>query len=363
MLTSKERISRILGLKPVDHIGFHDFFWGETREKWRSENHIDKNVSVNDYFKDDIVDINIFNMVADLDFAEQIVEETEETKLVRNGNGSLLRWYKKGSSTPEHVDYLVKDMASWEDRVRAHLIKTDNLKKRIDFQKYRETKTECEKRNLFFALGTANVFESMMAVCGHENMLLGMALEPDWVKDMCSVYSDLIINLIETVIAEEGKPDAVWYFEDMGYKFKPFMSPAMYKEIIWPAHKRTFDYAHSLGLPVIVHSCGFVEPLVPGLIEAGMNCLHPLEIKAGMDLLKMKKMYGARISFMGGIDTRNLVSNDKNIIKAELEEKIPAVMKGSGYILHSDHSVPSEVNFETYKYFLETALKLGTYKL
>ena len=76
-------------------------------------------------------------------------------------------------------------------------------------------------------------------------------------------------------------------YEDMGFKGRPFMSPTMYQEIIQPGHNLTIGYAHSLGLPVIVHSCGMVESLVPGLIEAGMDCLQVIEVKAGMDLLKL----------------------------------------------------------------------------
>jgi uroporphyrinogen decarboxylase len=121
------------------------------------------------------------------------------------------------------------------------------------------------------------------------------------------------------------------------------------------------DYAHSLGLPVIVHSCGFVEPLIPDMIDAGMNCLQVIEIKAGMDLLKLHKLYGDKISFMGGIDVRVLYTNDRKKIDAELEAKIPVVKEGFNFIVHSDHSIPKTVDYETYRYFIDKALELGKY--
>jgi hypothetical protein len=139
-------------------------------------------------------------------------------------------------------------------------------------------------------------------------MLMGMALDPDWVKDMVNTYAELTLELQEILFSEEGYPDGIWYYEDMGFKERPFMSPAMYKEIIQPGHKLTFDYAHSKGIPVLVHSCGFVEPLVPGLIEAGMDCLQVIEVKAGMDLLRLYRNFGEKLSFMGGIDVRVLYS-------------------------------------------------------
>ena len=132
-----------------------------------------------------------------------------------------------------------------------------------------------------------NVFEAIHPVCGHVNMLMGMALDPEWIKDMAKTYAELTVGLQKILFEKEGYPDGIWFYEDMGYKGAPFMSPDMYREIIMPAHKYTMDFAKSKGLPVIVHSCGFVEPLVESLIEAGMDCLQVIEVKAGMDLLKL----------------------------------------------------------------------------
>ena len=77
------------------------------------------------------------------------------------------------------------------------------------------------------------------------------------------------IDLMEILFAQEGKPDGIWFYEDMGFKQRPFMSPDMYREIVMPGHRKPMDYCHSLGLKVIMHSCGFIEPLLPGMVEAG----------------------------------------------------------------------------------------------
>ena len=128
-----------------------------------------------------------------------------------------------------------------------------------------------------------------------------------------------------------------------------------------PGHIKTIDYAKSRDLPVIMHSCGMVEKLVPGMIEAGIDCLQVIEVKAGMDLLKLYSDYGDILSFMGGIDVRVLYSNDISKVDRELESKIPTIMQNYGYVLHSDHSIPDTVNYETYRYFVDRGLELGTY--
>jgi uroporphyrinogen decarboxylase len=192
-------------------------------------------------------------------------------------------------------------------------------------------------------------------------MLVGMAMDPDWIKEMVDVYSQLIIEHWEILFSEEGYPDGVWFYEDMGFKNHPFMSPKMYKEIIQPAHVRTCGWAHEHNLPVIMHSCGYVAPLVPHMIEAGIDCLQVIEVKAGMDLLDLYHKFGDVLSFMGGIDVRVLYTNDRAVINQELEDKIPTVMQNNGFVLHSDHSIPSDVHPENYEYFIQRGLEIGTY--
>ena len=98
------------------------------------------------------------------------------------------------------------------------------------------------------------------------------------------------------------------------------------------------------------------------MIEAGIDCLQPLEVKAGMDLLKIKKNFGDRIALIGGMDVRTLLTNDLDVVRRELEAKVPGAMAGSGYVLQVDHSVPDQVNYETYRYFVEKGLEMGTYR-
>jgi len=355
-MTSTERISNILKRKPVDRIGVFEHFWGDTQKKWTDEGHLKKDENLSSHFGFDMETCWPFNMTADINFEPETIEETEETILQRDGNGALLRRHKLHDTTPEHVDFMVKERNVWEEKIKPLLIP---LKERIDIEAYKQAKTEAANNNRFFCWSGVNVFELMHPVCGHEYMLMGMALDPEWVKDMVNTYSGLTVSLMEILFAEAGPPDGIWFYEDMGFKERPFMSPDMYKSIVQPGHKKTFDFAHSLSLPVIIHSCGYVEPLVPGLIEAGMDCLQVIEIKAGMDLLKMKKDFGDKIAFCGGMDTRNLVANDLEAIKKELHEKIPIVKQGSGYILHSDHSIPNQCKYDTYKFFVDEGLKLG----
>lgn len=357
-MTGKERIGNILQRKPVDRIGLYEHFWDDTKKSWIQKGEMKESESYAEHFGFDMDAFWSFNMVADLDKEPEVVEETEETILVRDGNGALLRRHKLHDSTPEHVDFLVKDRLAWEEHIRPFLTPDPA---RIDFEGYRKVRQECLAADRFFCWSGVNVFELMHPVCGHEYMLMGMALDPDWIREMADLYSTLMINLLEILFEKEGAPDGIWFYEDMGFKDRPFMSPDMYRELIMPAHKKTIDWAHGRGLPVIMHSCGFVEPLLPGMVEAGIDCLQVIEVKAGMDPLRIHKQYGSELSLMGGIDVRTICSNEKSQIDRELEGKIPLLKKGFGFTLHSDHSIPETVDPETYRYFIERGLELGRY--
>lgn len=351
-MTGFERMTNTLARKPVDQIPIAVSPWGATVDKWRAEGYLEPEEDVAEHFGQELRSGGWLNSTVDPDFEPVTLEETEETILQLDGNGAKLRRHKLHDSTPEHVDFTVKDREKWEEFAKPLLKRFD--RRRIPFDQYREAKAYAANRQKFFCWGGVAPFEQMHPLCGHESMLMGMALDPDWVLDMVHTFADLTINHLEVLFAEEGTPDGFFFFEDMGFKERPFMSPDMYREIMLPGHKRIFDYAHSLGCKVIVHSCGYVAPLVPGLIEAGMDCLQAMEVKAGMDLPTLFRSYGDRIAFYGGVDVRALISNDRAAIDAEMDAKIlPVISNGGGYILHSDHSEPPEVDHETMHYFVE----------
>lgn len=357
-MTSRERISRMLAHKKADRIGVYEHFWSDTHKAYVSQGKIKPDESFEDHFGLDLQLCWNLNLVLDQDFTPEVLEETEDTILTKDGNGAMLRRHKKHDTTPEHVGFSVKNYADWRE-VRGRL--TDVDLKRVNFAAYREAKEIAAKTNRYFCWSGINVFEAMHPVCGHEHMLVGMAMEPEWIEDMVNVYTDLTIALQEELFAREGYPDGIFYYEDMGFKERPFMSPRMYKELIFPAHKRSIDFAHAHNLPVIMHSCGFIEPLLPGMVEAGIDCLQVIEVKAGCDLLRIYKDFGEKLALMGGIDVRELYSNDFARVEAELRKKIPVVKEGFAYCLHSDHSIPNTVNYETLKYFIETGMEMGRY--
>ena len=153
--------------------------------------------------------------------------------------------------------------------------------------------------------------------------------------------------------------DCVSWPDDMGYKFNQFFSVAMYRELLKPFHKRAIDWAHAKGIKAHLHSCGDINPFVPELVGMGMDALNPLEVKAGVDPVHLKKTYGTQLVLHGGINA--VLWDHPDQIRAEMERVLPLMKEGGGYIFSSDHSVPSSVSLADFRGIVELAKQLGRY--
>ena len=353
-MTHKDRLLAVLNREVPEQLPYGDQLWGETHQRYVAEAAMTPAEDAVDHFNMSWRAAGWLNSIADLDFEPRIIHEDEASTTKLDGNGARLRYWKTQSGTPEHVDFAIKERRDWEEKIKPHLHAFDE--RRIDIPGYKGTRERAATDERAFLWCGVAPFEQMHPMCGHEYMLMGMALDPDWVKDMVMTYADMTITHVSKLIDEGGTPDAFWFYEDMGFKERPFMSPAMYEDIVMPGHKKLFDFAHAQGCKVIVHSCGFIEPLVPGLIRAGMDCLQAMEVKAGMDMPRLAQAHGDAITFCGNIDIRIIASNDRARIDDELRRKIlPVLAAGSSYIVHSDHSIPPDVDHDTLAYFFQKA--------
>ncbi len=101
---------------------------------------------------------------------------------------ALLRWRKDSSGAPEHVDFLVKDRQSWLEHIRPHLLDSRTYERRIDFDLYRDMRNRYARQQAFLAAGVVAAFDLMSPMCGHVNLLMGMALDADWVRGNWEVF-------------------------------------------------------------------------------------------------------------------------------------------------------------------------------
>jgi uroporphyrinogen-III decarboxylase len=112
---------------------------------------------------------------------------------------------------------------------------------------------------------------------------------------------------------------------------------------------------------LILHCDGYVGEFIPLLIEAGFDCIQPLEARAGNDVRDFKSAFDSNIVFFGNINADVLANGTKDDIEEEVVTKVETAKAGGGYIYHIDHSVPPTVSFENYCFARKLVKEHGTY--
>lgn len=124
--------------------------------------------------------------------------------------------------------------------------------------------------------------------------------------------------------------------------------------MIFPYYREIVEFLHSYGVPVVLHSCGYQEPMIPLAIEAGFDALNPMEVKAGNDIFKYAEKYGDRLCFVGGMDARILECGDRARIRKGVTDFIQGMrQRGARLIYGSDHSLSTNISYPDFLYSVE----------
>ena len=283
----------------------------------------------------------------------EMIADDGETVVYRSGWGATTRVWKNKNGTPEHIAFDMTSREIWADKYRPHLLDLD-VRRFPDLDLLRRRYRDYTEAGRFTMYNSTFVFENMRYSMGDFAMLEAFATDPDWLRDFCEVYTDFTITHVDYLFREVGAPDGYTIYDDMAYTTSSFVSPAMYRELITPYHRRFVDFLKSHGVAVILHSCGQVAGQLENVVAAGIDCVQPMEAKTGMDMIALAEAFRGRLAFMGNIDIRALETNDRQAVADEILPKLAAVRDNRiPYIFHTDHSVSPLVNVTTYEYALE----------
>ena len=305
------------------------------------------------HFGYDMADVYPWLDVMPLRGYDELVEETEEWEIRRNGAGAALKNWKHKSGTPEHIDFLMNNRQIWERDYRPHLLSLDT--ERIDIDKMRENVGILTEAKRWKGYDNMFVWESMRQSMGDVTMYQSLLLDPGWIHDYNRVYTDFYKAHFAYMFEQAGLPDGIWLLEDLGYKNGLFASPEVLGDLIFPYYAELNEFFHSYDLPVILHTCGSTAPAIPLIIDAGFDALNPMECKAdGNDSFAFAEQYGDRLAFIGGIDARVFETNDRDIIRREVTAFIEGMKaRGARLVFASDHSISTNTRYDSYRYALD----------
>ena len=352
-MDARERVLKALGHEEPDRVPIHDSPWGAAVERWHKEG-LPEDVSPGEYFGYEFVSIGADTTPR---FPPETLEETEEFILTRGATGAVNRNFKDHSTTPELVERPVKTCQDWE-KIKPRLEPAED---RVDWENVKRACEEARRKGQFIIYSGGYGYDILQGYMRSDRLLLSMADDPQLVRDMSLTIAKVVLDMGKLLLERGIDFDAFFSYNDMGYRNGLLFSPHSYDITQREADEMVYSYFHSAGKPVILHSCGCVKELIPTLIEIGLDCLQPLEVKAGMDVRELKREFGDELAFMGGIDVRAMAHPDPAVIEQEIASKFEVAKKGGGYIYHSDHSVPKNVSFEQYCHTMDLVKKHGQY--
>ena len=188
------------------------------------------------------------------------------------------------------------------------------------------------------------LFEMICRLRGMENAILDLADNQKITNELLKRSAKFAIDLSERACAR-FELDWLWTGDDVGGHLAMIMSPQCWRDMIRPHLQKIFNVGKSKGLCVAYHSCGAIRPIIPDLIEMELDVLNPIQCNCpGMDPIELKKDFGKRLSFMGGVDTMDLLPNGTvEDVRRETAKLIEGMTTdGGGFILAASHTVPPE---------------------
>ena len=371
-LKKLERINKTLRHEEADQVPVSDFFWVSFLRRWQQELGLSPDTDIYTYYDLDWT-CTVPNMDPHIKSFEML-EETEDEILVRTGFEAVIR-HREGRQMPyfEHfeTDSVEKMMAfqfddPWDER--RYFKGGDNQIAGVSEVIVRNSppwidsvKALHPKLPVYGSICEGH--ELRWRIIGSENMLLWMGLYPEELGRFIARVNEFVPELTKAQIeAADGMLDGMVIWGDVAYVNGMLFSPDFWREHFKPGVKAIIDYCHGKGLPVIYHGCGNASAIYDDFIEIGLDAYNPLEAKSGLDVVELRRQYGHKMGFCGNINAYDWANAPLDELEAQVLRKMNAA-KGGGYIVQSDHSVPSNVSAERYEFVLNTVRKHGAYPL
>jgi len=292
-------------------------------------------------------------------FEPEVIEETEEWRVVREPSGIVTKTFKElseekarssGETGPiQYVRFPMTSRADWQD-LRSRLDpttpgRTEDLLARLEPH-------SSPSRDYVLIV-------SMEGAYAHPRNLMSTERLSTMIYDDPSLIHEIEDNSLELhkiafdAVLKQVEVDAVYIWEDMAYRNGPLLSPHHFREFMLPFYKEMTSFLRAREVPCIwVDSDGDISELIPLFLEGGVDLVLPLEVQAGMDIVELRKRYGKRLGMCGGIDKRPLAVG-KEAIDAEIERVRSLLEFQEKYIPALDHAVPPDVPFANYCYYVE----------
>lgn len=371
-LKKLERLNKALRHEEGDRIPLSDFYWSTFISRWRKELGLAADADIYRYYDLDWICITP-NMDPHIK-SFQVIKATDEDVILKTGFEATIR-KKLGTQMPYFESFDTDDL----EKMAA--FRFDDPRDDRRFFKGGDDQLngigDVISRNIPAWVGRVKDYygdfpvygsiceghEYLWRIIGSENVLLWLALYPDEIEAFVRRIGDFLVESTKAQIeAADGMLAGIVIWGDVAYRNGMLFSPAMWREHFKPIVAEQIKICHGAGIPVIYHGCGNASEIFGDFIEMGLDSYNPLEAKSGLDVVELRRQYGHAMGFCGNIDALAWANDSLPELEAQVMRKLNAA-KGGGYLIQSDHSVPSNVSAERYEFVLKLLRKHGNYPL
>ena len=255
--------------------------------------------------------------------------------------------------TPMYVGGMIDGPATWSAWDKGGIFKLP--------AKNNRAYARCQKdfgEELYIMGGfSGGLYEVVWQSMGFERFVLCTRKEKALLHRMIDFYTDLYCVILEAM-ADAGLPAAI-YSDDLAYRSGPMLNPRTLEEFFGDGHRRITETAHSLGMKIVIHSCGNVYDLIGWFADSGFDGVHALEPTAGVELARAKEIAAGRICLLGNIDvTHILVDASRDEVFEAVRQAIEDAGTGGGYIVAPTNSHP-QMSVQRLRWMIEATRQYG----
>jgi uroporphyrinogen-III decarboxylase len=275
------------------------------------------------------------------------LEETAEHLVQRDYLGRMVKLVKSTATIPLPLDFPVRTMDDWL-----------RLKPMFEFRPERIDWAAVEMARAARAAGAlvvANIpgaFDMPRELMGEEVACLAYYDQPELMADILATLTDTAVRTLGP-ISEQLTIDQLSVHEDFAGRSGPLVGPAQIAEYFQPYYRRVWEMLAARGTRIFQQDTdGNINPVLPALLDCGLNSIYPMEPAAGMDIVAVRRQFGRRLAMLGGID-KHVLRQGRAAIRAELEYKLQPLMREGGCVFGLDHRIPNGTPLADYRYYVD----------
>lgn len=316
-------------------------------EEWRRQGATEEMISL-EAFSFDYVDFFKLGHFGAIHCHKTIVLEEDEFHYVGiDYLGRKVKMDKRTASIPHPLTYPVETMDDWL-KIK-HMFVYDDC--RISDDWINKAK-ELQKSGAVIRAAICGGFDILRELMGEENCCIAYYEDPELVWDILNTISEMNERVLSK-ITKHIAVDLLSVHEDLAGKTGPLVGPNIVNEFMVPYYRKAWDIARDAGTKLFSQdSDGNINVNMDAFIAGGINIFSPCEPAANMDIVELRKKYGHKIAFHGGID-KHILRRTKEEIKAEVDYKLQNCMMDGGVAFGLDHRIPNGTPLKNYIYYVD----------